>query len=503
MAFTATVYRATGRALSRRGHRTSVHSSLSTTGRRLSSSHDDGDASNSSKHATPTSFATKCASIYRPSGKADSGLAPPIYFASTYTLDDADHGARLHDKKEGAFTDDDGFVYSRWGSPTNEACARQIYALEGADERKGGGTLLFGSGMSGITSALMSVLKAGDHCVFPYTVYGGTHEFLKEFAVHWGIEVDFVDGAGKDGPEAYKAAFRDNTKVVYCETPANPTCRITDLSGVGAAVDERYGTRQSNPTKRPWVMVDGTFATPYHMRGLDFTGVDVAIQSCTKYLGGHSDLIAGSVTSNSDEFCHGLAKVQKLITAPLNPMDSYLLMRGIRTLDVRMQRHGENALEVARMLETHPLVDHCFYPGLESHPDRRGDAAGGLVSAAFRSGRDSPEDAALMPQTYGGMIAFVIKGEGDVALERAKRVCEGLRVVNLAVSLGSVESLVEHPASMTHAMVPRADRQAGGLDDGLIRISVGIERASDLVADLQASLDRVMEEENESNNMTA
>jgi len=384
-------------------------------------------------------------------------------------------------------------VYSRWGSPTNEACARQIAALEGVQST--GGTMLFGSGMSGITSALMSVLKAGDHAVFPYTVYGGTHEFLKEFAVHWGVEIDFIDGAGAQGPEAYRSAFRENTKVVYCETPANPTCRITDLKGVGRVVDEFYGTRQSNPN-RPWVMVDGTFSTPYHQRSLNIPGVDVSIQSCTKYLGGHSDILAGSVSTNSPEFCHGLAKVQKLITAPLNPMDSYLLMRGIRTLDVRMERHGKNALKVAQMLEEHPLVDKTFYPGLESHPDNTG-GKDCLVANAFRSGRDYEEDASTMPQTYGGMIAFIVKGEGDVALERAKRVCEGLRVVNLAVSLGSVESLVEHPASMTHAMIPREDRLAGGLDDGLIRISVGIERASDLVEDLKLSLDRVMENEAE------
>lgn len=489
MAFSAAATRSSGLVLSKR--KTSLKS-LTSAIRQFSS--DDKE----SKHATPTSFATKCASLYHPSTKANRGLAPPIYFGSTYTLDNADHGARLHDKKEAAFTDDDGFVYSRWGSPTNEACAKQIAALEGVEEAGHGGTMLFGSGMSGITSALMSVLKTGDHAVFPYTVYGGTHEFLKEFAIHWGIEIDFIDGAGAGGPENYKRAFRENTKVVYCETPANPTCRITDLKGVGRVVDEFYGKRdEMDGGNRPWVMCDGTFATPYHCRPLDFQGVDVSIQSCTKYLGGHSDILAGSVSSKSPEFCHGLAKVQKLITAPLNPMDSYLLMRGIRTLDVRMQRHGENALQVAQMLESHPLVESTFYPGLPSHPDNNGGGESCLVAESFRSGRDSPEDISIMKQTYGGMIAFIIKGEGDVALERAKKVCEGLRVVNLAVSLGSVESLVEHPASMTHAMIPREDRIAGGLDDGLIRISVGIERASDLVNDVKSSLDRVLEEERE------
>lgn len=432
----------------------------------------------------PTSFATKCAHLYQPSAGADAGLATPVYFGSTFTLKDADHGARLHAKKEQPYADEDGYVYSRWGTPTNEAAARQIAALEGVEYGAEGGTLLFNSGMSGITSALMAVLKAGDHAVFPYCVYGGTHEFLKEFAIFWNIEVDFVDPSDVSN---YEAALRDNTKVVYCETPANPTCRLTDLEAVGRVVDARYGTRSDKPGAddgRPWVMVDGTFATPYHQRSLDAAGIDVAIQSATKYLGGHSDLLAGAVTSRSAAFLHEVSKVQKLITAPLNPMDSFLLARGARTLDVRMQRHGENALQVAQMLEDHPMVSEVFYPGLPSHPDYE------LAKRSFRSGRDSPDDADTMPQTFGGMIAFIVDGDNDTALRRAKNVCEGLSVVNLAVSLGGVESLVEHPASMTHAMIPREDRLAGGLPDGLVRISVGLERASDLVEDLKGSLDR-------------
>ena len=183
-------------------------------------------------------------------------------------------------------------------------------------------------------------------------------------------------------------------------------------------------------------------------------------------------------------FLHEVSKVQKLITAPLNPMDSFLLARGVRTLDVRMQRHGENALRVARMLEDHPMVKQVFYPGLPSHPDYE------LAKRTFRSGRDDDTDGDAMSQTFGGMIAFIVDGDDDTALRRAKNVCEGLSVINLAVSLGGVESLVEHPASMTHAMIPREDRLAGGLPDGLVRISVGLERASDLVQDLKGSLDR-------------
>lgn len=440
-------------------------------------------------HAKPKSFATKCASLYHPNVGAERGLAPPVYFGSTFLLDDAAHGARLHEKREAPYTDDDGFVYSRWGSPTNEAAALQIAALEGVDEpEKGlGRCLLFNSGMSAITSALQAVLRAGDHVVAPYTVYGGTYEFLTEFADQWGIEVTFVDGAGPDGPENYKKAFKENTKVVYTETPANPTMRLTDLEGVGRVVDEFFGKADDKPgtsphdRKRPYVMVDGTFATPYHQRVLDIPGIDVSIHSATKYLGGHSDILAGSVTSRCEPFLHGCSKVQKIITVPLNPMDSFLLARGLKTLDVRMQRHGENAIKVARMLDEHPMVAQTFYPGLDSHPDRA------MADGIFRSGRDSDDEE--YQQTYGGMISFITIGEGDEALRRARNVCERLRVINLAVSLGGVESLCEHPASMTHTMISREQRMAGGLHDGLIRVSIGLEKASDLVEDLKNALD--------------
>jgi len=448
------------------------------------------------KHKQPTSFATKCASLYHPNPGAERGLAPPVYFGSTFLLDNAAHGARLHEKREAPYTDDDGFVYSRWGSPTNEAAALQIAALEGVDDkRKGtlGKCLLFNSGMSAITSALMAVLRAGDHAIFPYTVYGGTHEFAENFCKEWGIEVSYIDAAGVDGPENYRKAFKENTKVVYTETPANPTMRLTDLAEVGKVVDEHYGVADDTPgsdanaRKRPWVMVDGTFATPYHQRVLDIPGIDVSVHSATKYMGGHSDILAGSVTSRSEPFLHGCAKVQKLITVPLNPMDSFLLARGLRTLDVRMQRHGENAIKIARMLEAHPDVESVFYPGLDSHPDRQ------MANGMYTSGRDE-DDEEGSNQTYGGMVTWVMAGDDDVALRRAQNVCEHLQVINLAVSLGGVESLVEHPASMTHGMIPKEQRLAGGLAEGLIRLSVGLEKAKDLIDDLKGALDRCDEE---------
>merc|ERR1712238_61366 len=349
-------------------------------------------------------------------------------------------------------------------------------------------------------SALMAVLKSGDHAIFPNTVYGGTHEFAEEFCRDWGIDVTYVDASGVDGPENYQKAFQKNTKVVYAETPANPTMRLTDLAGVGQVVDAHYGVAVDTPGTdpkqrvRPYVMVDGTFATPYHQRVLDIPGIDVSIHSATKYLGGHSDLLAGSVTSRGEPFLHGCAKVQKLITVPLNPMDSFLLARGLRTLDVRMQRHGESALKIARFLERHPMVQSVFYPGLDSHPDRH------MADGLFLSGRDDDDDDETDEdndygdrQTYGGMVTFIMTGDDvgeDIALHRAARVCEELRVINLAVSLGGVESLVEHPASMTHTMIPRPQRLAGGLHDGLIRLSVGLEKCTDLIHDLQYALDQ-------------
>jgi len=479
-------------------------------GKRISRKN-DVDVSN--KHKRPTSFATKCASLYHSKPGAGRGLAPPVYFGSTFLLDDAAHGARLHEKREAPYTDDDGFVYSRWGSPTNEAAALQIAALEGVDdpldvERGMGKCLLFNSGMSAITSALMAVLKSGDHAIFPHTVYGGTHEFAECFCKEWGIDVTYVDASGVNGPDNYKKAFRSNTKVVYAETPANPTMRLTDLAGVGKVVDDHYGVAINTPgsdpkqRKRPYVMVDGTFATPYHQRVLDIVGIDVSIHSATKYLGGHSDILAGSVTSRGEPFLHGCSKVQKLITVPLNPMDSFLLARGLRTLDVRMQRHGENAIKIARFLENHPMVMSVFYPGLDSHPDRQ------MADGLFSSGRDTTNnddndddddneyDDDNDNQTYGGMVTFIMAGddingdENDIALQRAARVCEQLRVINLAVSLGGVESLVEHPASMTHTMIPRKQRLEGGLHDGLIRLSVGLEKVNDLIDDLKYALDR-------------
>lgn len=423
-------------------------------------------------------YSTRCASVVKVSDYAVrrvKALSLPIVLGSTFELDNAKHGARLHEKHEAPYADGDGYVYSRWGSPTNEGAARQVAALEGIGPTDPGGCMLFSSGMAAITGSLMAILKAGDHGIFPYTVYGGTNEFLVQFAQHWGIEYTLVDATD---PENYAKAIKPNTKLLYTESPANPTCRLTDLAAVGKVAMDHAA---KHGTKKPWVMCDSTFATPFHQRCLETEGVDVAIHSATKYIGGHSDILAGAVTSSSNEFMHEIAKVQKLMGAPLAPLESFLLARGLRTLHVRMERHGENALRVAEALEAHPLIKTVYYPGLKSHPDHE------LAKKVFTSG--GAGCMSRRPQSFGGMLAFIVEGEPETALRRARRLCERLEVITLAVSLGGTESLIEHPASMTHAMIPREDRMAGGLDDGLVRISVGLEDIDDLLADIKQAAD--------------
>jgi methionine-gamma-lyase len=422
-------------------------------------------------------YETRCASVVQVSDFAIRRVKPvslPIVLGSTFELEDCAHGARLHEKKEQPYADSDGYVYGRWGSPTNEGAARQLAALEGIGPEDDGGCMLFSSGMAAISGSLMASLKSGDHAIFPYTVYGGTNEFLREFLQHLGVTWTLVDSTN---PQNYADALQPNTRVVYTESPANPTCRLTDLDAVGQiAID--WAAKTGN--KKPWVMCDSTFATPFHQRCLETPGVDVAIHSATKYIGGHSDILAGAVTSSSAEFMHECAKVVKLLGAPLAPLESFLLARGLRTLHVRMERHGENALQAAQLLDDHPLIESTFYPGLPSHPDYE------LAKKVFTSG--GPNSNARQ-QTFGGMLAFIVKGDPDTALRRAQRMCERLELMTLAVSLGGTESLIEHPASMTHAMIPRSDRLAGGLQDGLVRVSIGLESTQDILRDLKQALD--------------
>lgn len=389
------------------------------------------------------------------------GLALPIIPSSTFKLADAGHGARLHAKGRSPEADKDGYVYGRWGNPTTHALGRIISTAEGIDvEADGSGTYVFASGMAAISTVFLSFLQSGSHVVAQRCVYGATYEILSSILPAMGVEVTLVDGPSL---EEWRAAIRPTTRMLYAETPANPSMRLSDMQALGALSLEVGAGRAAE--ERPVVAVDGTFGTPYHQSPLEYPGVDISIHSCTKYLGGHSDVLAGSVTAKKNPaILSRVGHMQKLLGNALGPWESYLVARGMKTFVPRMRTHSGNALEVARYLESHPKIQVVHYPGLESHPDHE------LAKQQMKHG-------------FGGMLSFEVQD-----YEAAAKVCGGVRRIHLAVSLGATESLVQHPASMTHAMVPESERQAAGIPGGLIRLSVGIEDPQDLIADLDQAL---------------
>ncbi|MCE7736778.1 MAG: aminotransferase class I/II-fold pyridoxal phosphate-dependent enzyme [Candidatus Heimdallarchaeota archaeon] len=370
----------------------------------------------------------------------------PIYASSTYVLDSAAHGAALSSREE--IEGKSLYLYSRWANPTSDVAAAMINKLE-----NGYGTHITSSGMSAIVTSLFTKLKTGDHIVVPQPVYGGTHEVFAKILPTYNIEVSFVDGTDYN---AYEKAIQDNTKVLYIESPANPTMSIIDIKEIG-----RIGKSNGITT-----MIDSTFASPYNQNPINL-GIDVVLHSATKYLGGHSDIIAGSITAGNEITYQEIFKTLKLFGGILSPFDSFLLARGIKTLDVRMERHNKNGQEIAEFLENHDKIAKVHYPGLKSHPQH--------------------EIATKQMSGFGGMIGFEVEG----GAEKGQTVIENLNTIILAVSLGGVESLVEQASTMTHSMVPKEERLKGGITDGLIRFSVGIESADDLKKDLSQALDLI------------
>lgn len=391
---------------------------------------------------TKEKFATKCVKNIPVQGVVNP-VSPPIFSSSTYILDSAEHGAALSELSE--IKGKSPYLYSRWGNPTNDIAANMINNLE-----NGFGTHLTSSGMSAISTTLMSFLKSGDHIIVPHNVYGGTHEILDKFMPSLGIEVSYVK---TNDMNEYESKIKNNTRMIYSETPSNPTLSCTDLKELG-----KLGKLKNIPT-----CVDSTFASPYNTNPIDL-GIDIVIHSCTKYLGGHSDIIAGSITSNCEEYHKKIYQTLKLFGGILSPFDSFLLARGIKTLDVRMERHNKNAMELAKYLSKHRNIEKVFYPGLEIHPDHK-------VAKKQMKG-------------FGGMISFEVSG-GE---ENGKKLIENLKLIHLAVSLGGVESLIEQASTMTHTMVKREDRIEVGITDGLIRFSVGLEDVEDLKKDLDKAL---------------
>ena len=367
-------------------------------------------------------------------GQAPDPLAgavmPPIYQTSTYIQD----GLGRHK----------GYEYARTRNPTREALERNVAALEGG--RHG---FAFGSGLAAL-DAVLKLLSAGDHVVCGENVYGGTHRQMTHVWQRHGLRFTFVDGGDT---AALEAAITPETKMVYAETPTNPMMRLCDLEATGRIAKRARGAL---------LVVDNTFATPCFQRPLEL-GADIVLHSTTKYLNGHSDMVGGMLVTADDALAERLGFIQNAVGAVPGPFDCWLCLRGIRTLALRMRQHDANGRRLAEWLATHPRVRHVYYPGLPSHPQH--------------------ELACRQMKGFGGMISIEL---GDAAY--ARRVAERTRICALAESLGGVESLVGHPASMTHASVPPEMRRRMGLTDSLLRLSVGIEDADDLVADLEQAL---------------
>jgi cystathionine gamma-lyase/cystathionine beta-lyase/cystathionine gamma-lyase/homocysteine desulfhydrase len=360
---------------------------------------------------------------------ATGAVSVPIYQTSTYAQE--------------ALGKHKGFEYARTQNPTRLALEKNIAALENAAFG-----FAFASGMAAI-DATLKLVKAGDHVIVGDNTYGGTFRLFSRVLSNYGIEFDYVDTADATNVER---AFKLNTKMVFVETPTNPIMTVTDLQAV-SDVAHAHGVR---------VVCDNTFMSPYLQRPIDF-GVDIVVHSTTKYLNGHSDSIGGFVALNDEADAEWIQFIQNGIGAILSPFDSFLVLRGTKTLAVRMEAHDKNGRAVANFLAEHPKVEKVYYPGLASHAQH--------------------EIAKRQQKGFGGMVAFETG-----SLDNAKKVLENVKVCTLAESLGGVESLISHPATMTHASVPPEKRNSLGITDGLVRISVGIEDIEDIISDLDQAL---------------
>lgn len=369
-------------------------------------------------------------------------LAQPIYQTSTFIFENAQQGGRRFALEEG------GYIYTRLGNPTCTVVEEKVANLEGAEA-----CVSAASGIGAIASAIWVCVKAGDHIVAGKTLYGCTFAYLNHGLSRYGVEVSFVDARD---PENIRKAIRPNTKLVYIETPANPNMYLTDIKAVCDIAHQHEGIR---------VMVDNTYCSPYLCRPIEF-GADIVVHSATKYLNGHGDVIAGFVAGKKEYVDEvRLVGIKDLTGASLSPFDAYLINRGMKTLHVRMDRHCENAQKVAEFLEKHPAVEKIMYPGLPSFPQ---------YELAKRQ-MDKP----------GAMIAFEVKGGHDAGIQLMNTV----KLCSLAVSLGDTETLIQHPASMTHSPYTPEERAASDISEGLVRLSVGLENVDDIIADLKQALD--------------
>jgi methionine-gamma-lyase len=365
-------------------------------------------------------------------------VVPPIYQTSTFAFDD------LRTMAEAAGTPGFERFYTRYGNPNHGDVERILAAAE-----DGEAAIVTSSGMGAISATAIALTKSGDHVVAQRMIYAGTRDLLNDILSRFGIEVTYVD---QGDPAAFEAAMRPNTTLVMLESPSNPLLGITDIETISAIAHERGAL----------VTVDSTIATPFNQQPLAL-GADIVLHSATKYLGGHSDLIAG-VAIGSRELIDRIWDVHHIIGTTLGPIDAWLLVRGLRTLHVRMERHNANTMAIALHLQNHPRVKRVYYPGLPDHPNH-------AIARSQMSG-------------FGGLVSFEVGG----GFEGASRVISQLKLVHSAVSLGGVESLIAQPAAMWPHLENAAEAQALGVIPDLLRLSVGIERLEDLIADLDAAL---------------
>ncbi|MGE5382876.1 MAG: trans-sulfuration enzyme family protein [Omnitrophica WOR_2 bacterium] len=366
----------------------------------------------------------------------------PIYQTSTFLFDNADQGARCFSGEE------DGYIYTRIANPTINALETLV-----ADLESGSKGIATSSGMAAVNTVYMTLLNKGDHMISSAAVYGPSRVVMEQHWSRFGVESSFVDTSNI---EEIKQAIRPNTKMLYIETPANPTMDITDLEACSKLAHE----------KGIVVVVDNTFSSPYLQRPIEF-GVDVVLHSMTKFLNGHADIVAGIIVTKDLALGARLRSMMVTLGCNMDPHQAYMVIRGIKTLGIRIDRSQESAMKIARFLEGHPKVEWVKYPGLESHPQH--------------------ELAKVQMDGFGSMISFSLKG----GLEAGKVLMDNVKVCILAVSLGGVETLIQHPASMTHSKVPAEAKLKAGITDGLVRFSVGIEDVEDLINDLDQALLKV------------
>jgi len=360
-------------------------------------------------------------------------IVPPIYQSATYVLEEVGK--------------DKGYDYTRASNPTREMLENNLAALDG-----GKYGIYYSSGMAAVDS-VMKLLKSGDHIICSDDVYGGVSRLYNNLLVNYDLTFTYVNSSN---PQEVEDAIQDNTKLIWIETPTNPLLKITDLDAVGK-IAKKHGILYG---------VDSTFSTPALLRPLEF-GADITMHSTTKYLSGHNQIIGGILITNDDELSEKFKFIQKTVGAVPSPFDCWLTLLGIKTLSLRVARHCENAQVIAEFLEAHPKVERVTYPGLPSHPQ-------------YDIAKDQMDG-------FSGMISMELKGGIPAGIS----LMNGLELCSLAESLGAVETMITHPATMTHADVPKDERLARGLTDGLVRLSVGIEDKEDIIADLNQALDKI------------